>query len=97
MAALVIGAVPAVLPYVGAVVGAVEHLFSHKPGSGPQKKQAALSMLKAGLGVLGTLETIPGTPVTNSSLDTDLGKLIDDTVTVLNDIGALRHSSAVKK
>ena len=95
MAGVVIAAVPAVLPYVGAVVTAVEHLFSHKPGSGPQKKQAALAMVKAGLGALGALETVPGTPVAGSSLDADLSKLIDDAVAVLNDVGALRHGGPV--
>lgn len=93
MAAVVIAAVPAVLPYVGAIVSACEHLFSHKPGSGKEKKMAALAMAQAGMGVLSSLESVPGTPVSGSKLSEHLSTLIDDTVAVLNDVGALHHSS----
>ncbi len=96
MVAAVVTAVPAVLPYLGAIITSCEHLFAHKPGSGPQKKQAALAMAQAGLGVLTGLESTPGTPLAGSSLAADLGKLIDDTVQVLNDMGALHHQVPAK-
>ena len=96
MVAAVVTAVPAVLPYVGGIITACEHLFSHKPGSGAQKKAAAMAMAQAGLGVLSGLESTPGTPVSGSNLSADLAKLIDDTVSVLNDMGSLCHSSPPK-
>lgn len=97
MAGAVLAVVPALLPYAGAIVTACEHLFSHQPGSGPQKKQAAMAMMRAGLGVLTQTEATPGTPVAGSQLETHLSTLIDDTVAVMNDVAAFCRRPQVVK
>lgn len=92
-AGVVLALLPAVLPFIGNVVTAVEALFSHKPGAGSSKKDAAFQMIKAGLGVLQAVEQAPGSPLAGSQLDSHISSAIDSVVGILNDVGVFRHSS----
>lgn len=77
-----------VLPFVGSIVQGIEALFGQ--GNGSQKKSAAISAVQAGLGAYGA---VTGADVSNSSLPTDLGALIDAAVAVYNDLGIFTHSA----
>ena len=77
-----------VLPFAGGIVQAVESLFGH--GDGATKKQAALSGVQS---ILAAFGSVTGADVSNSTLAADLGKLIDATVAVYNDLGIFTHAN----
>lgn len=78
-----------ILPFVGGIVQAVESLFGH--GNGASKKQAAMSGVQSTLDAFGS---VTGANVSGSTLAADLGKLIDATVAVYNDLGIFTHGAA---
>lgn len=87
----IIGTIVGVLPFVGGIVQAVESLFGH--GNGASKKQAAMSGAQS---ILDAFGGVTGANVAGSTLAADLGKLIDATVAVYNDLGVFTHAGAAK-
>lgn len=87
----IIGSIVGVLPFVGGIVQAVESLFG--AGNGASKKQAAMSGAQS---ILDAFGSVSGANVTGSTLAADLGKLIDATVAVYNDLGVFTHAGAAK-
>lgn len=87
----IIGTIVGVLPCVGGIVQAVESLFGH--GNGATKRQAAMSGAQS---ILDAFGAVTGANVAGSTLAADLGKLIDATVAVYNDLGVFTHASAAK-
>jgi hypothetical protein len=80
-----LAALPFIVQALPGIVQGVEALFSHKPKSGPTKKQAVIGLVQAGLQVAGHIPL----PSKDEKVVSVLGGLVDVVVADLQQQGLL--------